>query len=688
MTSNKKDYRFVLSFWSARKEDLHGLFPVISGSGAALVIGASAVCADPVPSLYGPAGLMDMPTAEMARDGTVSLGVAHLPDSVRFSAGFQALPRVNLTFRYSGIGDEGGYTESSGYSLWDRSLDLSVLLWPEGEWNPAIAIGARDILGTGVMASEYLVATKTLTPDLSATLGFGWGRLASGNQIGSTGERPTETGDTGGQLRLESMFRGDVGVFGGLRWQTPVDGLSLAVEYSSDDYSAEAPFGVSSAEQPWSLGLNWKTNPNLNIGLAALNGRGVALSLTSVLDPRGPDLFPKAPWVPRSGGSNVADAFDGSGVAPMAFGSAGEHCTATIEVRGVRSAAVAIDRAGRALAREGCRAASVRIAREGMTLSETQLDLTQAEPVVLGAEPAGPGSEPARRIVEPAFDWALSPLMRYSLFDPDQPLYFDLSAAIQARYRLASGLSLSGQLSQTIAGNFDDMTRGPKGSLPRVRTESYLYDQEKGPRLDYLTLDLFQQHTSRTFSRLSLGYLETQYAGLSAELYMRHASLPLAFGAELNVLKARDFDQGFGLRDLPGLAAVNGHASLYWETGFHGIDAQLDVGRYLAGDLGGTLSVSRDFQNGWKIGAFATLTDASAEDFGEGSFDKGVFFRVPVAAFGPRETALSAESRISSLTGDGGQRVAIRNRLHEIVSRGDARAVLAGCRQGVPCFSR
>lgn len=166
---------------------------MIKGCWAALAMGLSVLPAgaEPVPGLYGTSGLIDMPTAEMPDDGTVTLGFARLPDSLRFSAGFQVLPRVNLTFRYSGIGDVGGFAESTGYATWDRSPDLSVLLWPEGDLRPAVAMGMRDILGTGVLASEYLVATKQVTPSLTLSAGLGWGRLATGNSIGSIGSRPT-----------------------------------------------------------------------------------------------------------------------------------------------------------------------------------------------------------------------------------------------------------------------------------------------------------------------------------------------------------------------------------------------------------------------------------------------------------------------------------------------------------------
>jgi hypothetical protein len=40
----------------------------------------------------------------------------------------------------------------------------------------------------------------------------------------------------------------------------------------------------------------------------------------------------------------------------------------------------------------------------------------------------------------------------------------------------------------------------------------------------------------------------------------------------------------------------------------NGFLGQIDVGRYLAGDTGATITLDREFANGWKVGAFATFT--------------------------------------------------------------------------------
>ena len=61
---------------------------------------------------------------------------------------------------------------------------------------------------------------------------------------------------------------------------------------------------------------------------------------------------------------------------------------------------------------------------------------------------------------------------------------------------------------------------------------------------------------------------------------------------------------------------VTGYVSAYYDFG-NGYLGQLDVGNYLAGDVGATVSVDRVFVNGWRVGAFATVTDVSADEFGE-----------------------------------------------------------------------
>jgi hypothetical protein len=135
-------------------------------------------------------------------------------------------------------------------------------------------------------------------------------------------------------------------------------------------------------------------------------------------------------------------------------------------------------------------------------------------------------------------------------------------------------------------------------------------------------------------------------------------------GAELNWVQQRDFDQLFGFRDYN---IVTGHASLYWDTGWNGVSAQIDAGRYLAGDWGGTFTLKRRFSNGWELGGFATFTNVPFSEFGEGSFDKGIIVTIPIDWALPMATKAKYSAVIRPLTRDGGQRLSIANRLYPTV---------------------
>jgi hypothetical protein len=80
----------------------------------------------------------------------------------------------------------------------------------------------------------------------------------------------------------------------------------------------------------------------------------------------------------------------------------------------------------------------------------------------------------------------------------------------------------------------------------------------------------------------------------------------------------------------------------------------LSAGQYLAGDKGLSMSLTKVFKNGVTMGAFATKTNVSAEQFGEGSFNKGVYWSIPFDAFMSRSSRTTAVFNWTPLTRDGG----------------------------------
>jgi len=263
----------------------------------------------------------------------------------------------------------------------------------------------------------------------------------------------------------------------------------------------------------------------------------------------------------------------------------------------------------------------------------------------------------------PRFDWDVSPYLSPSLFDPDDPLRGDAGAQLDVSFQPMPGLEFSGILRQKVVGNLDDATRRSNSVLPRVRSDFALYDREGETALTQLTGAHYFKPGRDLYGRVTVGYLERMFGGVSSELLWKPNDSPFALGAEVNYVKQRDFDGGFGFRDHE---VATGHLSAYWDIG-NGFHAQVDAGRYLARDWGATVAIDREFGNGWRVGAFATLTDVPFDTFGEGSFDKGIRITVPIRWLTgePNKTAYTATIR--PVQRDGGARLDVPGRLYERV---------------------
>lgn len=168
---------------------------------------------------FGTLGLVDMPTAQSAEDAELTATYSQFANTARTTLSFQITPRLSGSFRYSKIDD---YSPGGG-ALFDRSFDMRYRLVDETDSRPAIAVGLQDFIGTGAYSSEYIVATKSVTPRLTFTSGIGWGRLGSykgfSNPLGVIDDRfdtrPDRDFGRGGEIEAAGWFRGDAAFFGG-----------------------------------------------------------------------------------------------------------------------------------------------------------------------------------------------------------------------------------------------------------------------------------------------------------------------------------------------------------------------------------------------------------------------------------------------------------------------------------------
>lgn len=676
----------------------------------------------PQPSLnfYGVPGLIDMPTAETLPDGTFALAFSHFGGQSRYTITFQALPRLMASFRYNGVQglNLGGFS-----TYYDRGFDVRYQLFKERRRWPEVTIGLQDFVGTGIYAGEYIVATKQfdapgrLPGRMKVTAGLGWGRLGSFGAIGSPfgANRPTfNVNSTGGQVAYEQWFRGPAAPFGGIEWQIS-DRFGLKAEYSSDAYTLETARGVFQRKSRLNFGLEWQATERTRIGAYYLYGSELGFQANIQLNPNRPVNLMGVPAPPtvlhRPDIARAPEAYDTTWAAAessaltlrdrlepvlKANGLKLESLTVTanraeLRFRNLRYALQgnAIGRAARALANTmppsietfrlvpvsgamGLSATEIR--RSDLEALEFDGQATEALRSVAGIGAAAPrppaeGWTVSGAKLYPAFSWSVGPFFQPSYFDPDKPVRIDVGLAFSGVWEPAPGWTVAGTIRHRLAGNVAD-GRGSNSILPRVRSEQTAYAQED-TTLQNLFVSKQWKPGKNTYARLSAGYLERFFGGVSGELLWKPVGSPLALGAEINYVRQRDFDQRFGFQNY---SVATGHLSAYYEFG-PGLVATVDAGRYLAGDVGATFSVDRTFDNGWAVGGFFTLTNVSAADFGEGSFDKGIRFSIPVNWFLGKPTQNAVGTTIRPIQRDGGQRLDVPGRLYGQVRGAHLRAL-------------
>ncbi|WP_313352552.1 YjbH domain-containing protein [Paracoccus sp. (in: a-proteobacteria)] len=699
-----------------------------------LGLGISPAHTDPmignVLNSYGLPGGVETPTAEMLPDGTLGGTLSYNGLGRRHNIIFQLHPRITTAFRYARVEGMKDHIDALDNHIWDRSFDIRFQVLDESGWRPAVAVGLQDFLGTGVYSGEYIVASKTITPNIRASLGVGWGRLA--------GKLRESDDDLGGKPNVDQWFSGSPKPFGSVAWQVN-EKLSLVAEYSSDKYAPETRRGTEEAPgNHFNLGAYYTFNPSYQLGLYTLGGDVFGAQFSFALNPRNapfPSGLEKAPAPVRTRPAPSADPEGWAGawsadptaqpaiqtVLADALADEGQVLEsmplsanrAEVRIRNTRyiQQAEAVGRTARLMTRalppsvetlvitsnsEGMATSSVVLRRSDVErLENTEAGKIAAASQLVDATPR-PGDLVTTPGLFPRFRWSLGPYLDIGLFDPEDPLRYEVGAEARASYEIMPGLIVTGSVRQRAFGNMDqsgpaippELNGGKRGDhysadeykadpsletspggIPRVRSDTRMYTGRTSPTIPELTLAWYAQPTSQIYTRVTVGLLERAYGGVSGEVLWKPATSPLAFGAEINRVRKRDFDDVFGFRDYE---VTTGHLSAYYEFA-NGFTAQLDVGKYLAGDKGATFTLTREFANGWRVGAYATKTDMSDEDFGNGSFDKGISVSIPISWAAGTPSRDRAGTTLRSLSRDGGSRVDVNGRLFDKVR--DAQSV-------------
>ncbi|HCG8412186.1 TPA: YjbH domain-containing protein [Vibrio parahaemolyticus] len=678
---------------------------------------------------YGGVGLMQMPTGRMAPEGEFNFSVTSNNEYLFYNATIQVMPWAEATIRYT-IVDGLPYCTDPRFcgdnEYTDKGIDFKFRLLEESQYVPEVSFGIRDFAGTGLFDSEYFAATKQYSNKnlgtFDFTLGIGWGSLGSRGNITNPAckisdrfcNRPDDYQLTGGTTNYDRFFKGPAALFGGIEYQTLHEPLRFKVEYDSNDYSGDFPVvqgGIDmTPHTPWNFGalyrvgiadfrLSYERGDTLVAGLTLSTNFNDMPSFwrdtpTPEVKDNQPEELSDVDW------ERVTEDLDKiAGYKQTQVFVNGNTVSVVGEQKKYRDRNEAHEKAAAVLYNEmptHIDTYTINERSRGLVGEQTIIskdkyrDFAEVNYITPAIEDATstsrekPKGKPAYDDFE-RFDWGFAPKLVQTLGNAEDFYLFSVGLSGNASYWLTDNLEIGGSLYWDWYNNYDkfNYVTPPDGTtVPRVRTMFRAYQNEHAVTMSNLQLTWFQEYSNTMDQQFYAGYLESMFAGVGTEFLYRPQGANWAIGADVNVISQRDPQSYFGVYDekwqnVPEYGRpfqvidkgftgfVSGYYYPQWDF-LQDLMIQVDVGQFLAGDVGTQINVSKQFKSGVIAGAFASFTDLSAEEFGEGSFTKGFYLSIPFDIMTVKPSNNRANFSWQPLTRDGGQKLGRKYNLIEL----------------------
>lgn len=682
----------------------------------------------PSQSDFGGVGLMQMPTGRMAPEGEFNFSVTGSDEYLFYNATLQVMPWLETTIRYTRVAsipyDPTFPNVDNEYT--DKGIDFKVRLLKESQYIPELSLGVRDFAGTGLFDAEFLAATKRYSNSklgtFDFTLGMGWGYLGTRDTVTNPFckasdkfcDRPSEFLSTGGTTNFDRAFKGPAALFGGIEYQTLHKPLRFKLEYDGNDYSTDYPViqaGVDmSPHTPWNFGvlyrlgmadfrLSYERGDTLVAGLTLNTNFNDMPSFwrdtpTPEIEDNQPEELSDIDW------KRVTEDLDKiAGYQNTRIYVDDKTVTVVGEQKKYRDRNEAHEKAAAVLHNEmpddiDTYAINERsrglVGEQTIISKEKYRDFAQVNYINPKIEDATAkaSNKPSGESVYDGFerfDWGFAPKLVQTLGNAEDFYLFSVGLSGNASYWLTDNLEIGGSLYWDWYNNYDKfiyVTPPDSTTVPRVRTMFRAYQNEHAVTMSNLQLTWFQEYSNTMDQQFYAGYLESMFAGVGTEFLYRPQGANWAIGADVNLISQRDPQSYFGVYDekwqnVPEYGRpfqvidkgftgfVSGYYYPQWEF-LQDLMIQVDVGQFLAGDVGTQINVSKQFKSGVIAGAFASFTDLSADEFGEGSFTKGFYLSIPFDIMTVKPSNNRANFSWQPLTRDGGQKLGRKYSLIEL----------------------
>ena len=584
---------------------------------------------------YGIVGTIHTPSARTFDEGVHGVTLYNGTPNQTVTLSASPFDWLEASFFYTNIQDRPYcYDFTSEFCLQDfkdKGFNVKARLKEQGVF-PAIAIGLNDFAGTGLYSSEYIVGSYGINrTDFHFGIGFG---LLDGsdqrfkNPFGYISDkfydRPDDFAAKGGSFQPSRYFSGETA--------SPFFGVShalnnkllLRAEYDSSVRPGLVPFRIP--ENDFSFGVDYLITDRFSIGVSY--ERGDYASFKFVYKNNPVQTYERAEYARgerREGDNKYTQLINnleenGIGVKKLtrSAGSIGLSLTQNIHPNLKVVEEIIAQSARDAGITEDIKK-DIEIANL-LAVSEIDDDFRNNAQTIYQR-----GTE--KRVFTHT-------RLQFRPFLASREEFFKGAFLVEndTEFIIRKDLFFNINLKYSLADNLDDLYIPPVDVFPaQVRSDvkQYLKNvKDGGVLIGRAQLDYHLTPAKNHHIMMSAGIFEDMFSGAGMEYLFFKPNTNYSFGIDVFKVRKRDYFWRFGHLDYENTVAT---ANFYYRNyGTIPFDMRVSAGEYLAGDVGSTLELSRSFYNGVQFGVFATFTDVSAEEFGEGSFDKGVFFNVPI----------------------------------------------------------
>ncbi len=665
----------------------------------------------PTYSNYGTVGLIQMPSARMHKGGTIGFTWTHAEPYLRGSVMGNPFDWFEASYQYTDVNnklysDSRAFSGSQSYK--DKSFDAKFRILKEQQYIPQVAVGFRDFGGSSLFSSEFIVASK-LIGNIDLTLGLGFGTISNKTITNpftkidsrfSSRKRNTQGDTQGGEINYGTFFGGEkAGVFGGVEIFLPkLNGTRLKIEYDSTNYGVD---GEGYLPVPQDKRINYSfvypvtEGFHVKLGYIRNNTLSFGFSLSGNYSKRSTGITKKDP-PPIIENAEIFKTIVNAKEAEYLYKSSLKILTdnkiflqtANVDqnkyeityaqskylnsAQAVGRITNILDQISPEVIEEFSLVAvnadqsmfAVDIPRDQYQLYKKQrkTDALLEAVTIYKPDPKQHLDHDYRpRTKLPTTIWKLSPAIRSQIGGPDGFYFGDFSIAFHSETLLRKNFNILSVASVGLFNNFDKLKLASDSVLPHVRTDivQYLKNSDKY-HITRLQANYFMNPYKSIYTKISAGIFEPMFSGYGGEILYKPFDKPFGIGAEIWNVRQRSFRQLFGNSDY---STLTGHINFYYKEPISRVLFQLKGGRFLAEDSGFSFNFSREFKSGLNMGVFFSLTDISKAEFGEGSFDKGFFFNIPIQVFFDQFSRGASGFGLRPLTRDGAQSLTVAQSL-------------------------